>query len=297
VRELLELVQGRGQIAVVCAYNEQAVVFILSDTVRPGAECLVTRLHELGVRPVVMLTGDNRLTAARVGEALGLDEVHAELLPEHKVEQVRALRTGTHREASAIDGGPESARRGKRARFSDALGVLRAALSVGGDRGVGVIGDGVNDAPALAASDVSIAIGSIGSDAALESADIVLLSDDLSAVPWAVALARRARRTITINLLFAVSAMLLMAVTVIICKLLGVTVPMWAGVVGHEGGTLLVVSHSLLLLVYPGVPLCSCRSLAPGEGASTLGAKADQPAGAADAEGASVNAGTPMAGV
>ena len=288
VRELLELVQGRGQIAVVCAYNEQAVVFILSDTVRPGAECLVTRLHELGVRPVVMLTGDNRLTAARVGEALGLDEVHAELLPEHKVEHVRALRTATHRRESAL---PETSRRGKRARLRDALNVLRGALSVGGDRGVGVIGDGVNDVPALAASDVSIAIGSIGSDAALESADIVLLSDDLSAVPWAVALARRTRRTITINLLFAVSAMLVMAVTVIVSKLLGVTVPMWAGVVGHEGGTLLVVAHSLLLLVYPGVPLCTCRSHAAGESGGAPHAKSGHRESSADARNAGVDAG------
>jgi Cd2+/Zn2+-exporting ATPase len=250
------------------------------------------------VRPVVMLTGDNRLTAARVGEALGLDEVHAELLPEHKVEHVRALRTATHRRESAL---PETSRRGKRARLRDALNVLRGALSVGGDRGVGVIGDGVNDAPALAASDVSIAIGSIGSDAALESADIVLLSDDLSAVPWAVALARRTRRTITINLLFAVSAMLVMAVTVIVSKLLGVTVPMWAGVVGHEGGTLLVVAHSLLLLVYPGVPLCTCRSHAAGESGGTPHAKAGHRELSADARNAGVDAevdaGSRVAGV
>ncbi|MFT3683314.1 MAG: HAD-IC family P-type ATPase [Phycisphaerales bacterium] len=148
--QMLEGLQGRGLIGNVCAFDGKAAVFLLADAVRPGAECLVERLHLLGVRPVVMLTGDNKQTGAAVGRQLGLDEVHAEQLPADKVNHVHRLK--------------------------------------GAGKAVGVIGDGVNDAPALAAADVSIAIGSIGSDAALESADIVLLSDDLSAVPWAVAL-------------------------------------------------------------------------------------------------------------
>jgi Cd2+/Zn2+-exporting ATPase len=228
VREVLTNLQHQGQIAMCVAWNDQVAVLVLADAVRPGADCLVTRLHEQGVRPVVMLTGDNELTARKVAEALKLDEFHAQLLPGQKVEHVQRLKEGAKR--------------------------------AGG--GVGVIGDGVNDAPALAAADVSLAIGSIGSDAALESADIVLLSDDLSTVPWATHLARRVRRTVKINLTFSLSAMGVMAVALIIASCLGVKVPLWMGVVGHEGGTLLVVAHSLWLLAFPGIPVCTCE---PGE--------------------------------
>jgi Cd2+/Zn2+-exporting ATPase len=235
VRELLELVQHRGQIAVVIAHAEQAAVLILADAVRPGAECLTERLHEIGVAPVVMLTGDNALTAGRVAGALGLDEFHAELLPPDKVAHVERLKQ----------------RGGGRRRV------------------VGVIGDGVNDAPALAAADVSLAIGSIGSDAALESADIVLLSDDLLSVPRAVQLARRATRTIAINLAFALGAMVIMAVVTLAASsgLLGAQwqVPLWLGVLGHEGGTLLVVANSLLLLGGRYEANCTCER-GPGRG-------------------------------
>lgn len=218
VREVLDGVQSRGQIAVVCAWNDQAAVIILADAMRPGAEGLTPSLHALGVRPVVMLTGDNAQTASRVASTLGLDAFYAELLPQDKVDHVQQLK-----------------------------GDRGAGVSAG----VGVIGDGVNDAPALAAADVSIAIGSIGSDAALESADIVLLTDDLMAVPRAVALARRTRRTIRFNIVFALVAIAVMASVTLIASLAAHwQMPLWIGVIGHEGGTLLVVANSLLLLAF-----------------------------------------------
>ncbi|HEX8875710.1 MAG TPA: cation-translocating P-type ATPase [Phycisphaerales bacterium] len=234
VHDVLKTIQSRGQIGVVIAVDHpgdersiesatvgQAAVLILSDAVRPGAKELVTRLHALGVKPVKMLTGDNRVTAERVATSLGLDAFDAEMLPQDKLDAVARLKNDLKHRAQTT-GDPHL--------------------------GVAVIGDGVNDAPALAAADVSVAIGSIGSDAALESADIVLLSDDLGTVPWAVGLARRARATVRANLVFALSVIAVMGLATLIGSLTGHRVPLGLGVLAHEGGTLLVVLNSLRLL-------------------------------------------------
>ncbi|MFM9995852.1 MAG: heavy metal translocating P-type ATPase [Phycisphaerales bacterium] len=246
VRELLDRVRSRGQIGVVVAWADaagvaeerkaatggepdagggQVAVLILSDTIRPGAAEMIARLHGLGVTPVRMLTGDNRVTAEYVARRLGIDQWDAELLPQDKVRIVGELK------------GSMPVRR----RF---LWKVRA--------GVGVVGDGVNDAPALAASDVSIAIGSIGSDAALESADIVLLADDLRVVPWAVRIAQSARAIVAFNLAFALAVIVGMGLVTLIGSRIGVVVPLSSAVIAHEGGTLLVVLNSLRLLVYGG---------------------------------------------
>jgi Cd2+/Zn2+-exporting ATPase len=193
----------------------------------------VDRLHALGVRPVVMLTGDNRVTAAQVAGQLGIDQWEAELLPEDKVRTVESLKRTLPRA-----------------------------------RGVGVIGDGVNDAPALAAADASIAIGSIGSDAALESADIVLLNDDLTVIPWAVRLARRTRAIIAFNLALALSVIAGMGAAVLVGSRIGRDVPLPIAVLAHEGGTLLVVMNSLRLLMArsaPGVAPLADEPAAPEE--------------------------------
>ncbi len=228
VRTLLDEAQRDGRIGVVIAWandSAHAGVITLADEIRPGADQLVTEMHAIGVEPVVMLTGDNQQTAAGVAGRVGIDEFHAEMLPEDKV---------THME-----------------RIRDRIN--------GGTGGVGLVGDGINDSPALAAADVSLAIGSIGSDAALESADIVLLAEDLRTIPWGVRLARSARRTITINLTFALSAIGLMALATLVGSLIGRPLPLWMGVLGHEGGTMLVVGHSLLLLTRAGPKLTAGR--------------------------------------
>ena len=222
VKEVLERMQERGHVAVSvaqdCSSHEgggQAAVLIMADSVRPGAGTLVSRLHAIGVKPVRMLTGDNALTARRVAESIGIDRFDAELLPEDKLKIIRSMRQEDH---------------------------LR----------VGVIGDGVNDAPALASADASIAIGGIGAAAALESADSVLLTDDLSSIPWVIRLARQTSRIITFNIFFALSVIALMILITIVGSLMERHVPMSFGVLAHEGGTILVVANSLRLLFVKG---------------------------------------------
>ncbi len=214
--ETLARVRERGQLGVAAAVAGGACgVIVLRDEVREGAGALVRELHALGVKPVRMLTGDDEIVARRISGELGLDSYDASLLPEEKVAIVEAMK----RERGA-----------------------------GARTGVAVIGDGVNDAPALAAADVSIAVGSIGSDAALESADIVLLSEDLSRVPWALRLARATRRTVLVNIVFAVSVIAVMGLVVLAGSRTGLRVPMALGVVAHEGGTVVVVLNSIRLL-------------------------------------------------
>lgn len=207
---VLEAVRAEGAITAVFAHAGAVIVFTLADTLRDGATGLVRELHRLGIRRVVMLTGDHENIARKLGEEIGVDEVHAGLLPEDKVAQIKRLR--------------------------DEPGTRLA-----------VVGDGVNDAPALALADVGLAMGGIGTDAALEAADVVILNDDLSVVPWSIRLTRRVRRIMFVNLIFAMSVIVLLAAF----SLVG-WIPMGVGVIGHEGSTLIVVAISLLILTWKG---------------------------------------------
>ena len=203
--ERVSQVEGEGETAVVIYYGGLAGILRFQDTVRADARATVDRLHALNVRPLVMLTGDNRQTAEGVAKSLGLDEVRAELLPQDKLKEVEKL--------------------------------------VAAHEVVGMVGDGINDAPALARATVGIAMGSIGSDAALEAADVVLLSDRIDRLPWLVETARRARVVMIQNLVFAISVIAVL----VVCSFIGkVGLPL--GVVGHEGSTVLVVFNGLRLL-------------------------------------------------
>jgi Zn2+/Cd2+-exporting ATPase len=181
-------------------------IIAIADTVRPEAAAAVRRLKQIGIRRVVLLTGDNRHAAAAIGAALGVDEVRAELLPDEKVAAIKELQ----------------------ARYGP----------------VAMVGDGVNDAPALATAALGVAMGAAGTDVALESADVLLMADDLSRLPNALDLAKRARRIVRQNLSFAFAVMTILMLLAIVGN---IALPL--GVVGHEGSTLLVVANGLRLLV------------------------------------------------
>lgn len=180
-------------------------VFALSDTIRPQAVELVSSLHRLGVRRVVMLTGDHELVARAIAKQAGVDEVRAQLLPGDKLEIIRELR----REGTVM-----------------------------------MVGDGVNDAPALAMSDVGVAMGAVGTDVAMETADIVLMGDRIENIPTLLAHTRRAKRVLVQNLAFAAAVIL-----VLVGAALGFSLPLPVGVIGHEGSTVLVCLNGLRLLM------------------------------------------------
>lgn len=207
VEAALARLEGAGQTTVMLGDSARVIgVLGVTDTVRPTAARAVRELRRRGVKCVAMLTGDHREAALAVADELGIApaDVHAGLLPEQKVALVREL-TG----------------RGS----------------------VAFVGDGVNDAAALATASVGVAMGVAGSDAALEAADVALLSDDLARLPEAHDLARRANRVIRQNLAFALGIMVVMVVTTLVARL-----PLPLGVLGHEGGTILVVMNGLRLL-------------------------------------------------
>lgn len=177
----------------------------LMDTPRPAAKNVIARLRTLGIRRMLMLSGDNQQVANAVAQEIGLDEAWGDLMPDDKVWAVKKLDT---------------------------------------QGGVAMVGDGVNDAPAMANSTVGIAMGGAGSDVALETADVVLMSDDLNHLPFAVGLSRQTSRIIGQNLW----ASLGMVVFLVPATVLGLGIG--PAVLLHEGSTLLVVLNALRLLAY-----------------------------------------------
>ncbi len=206
--QVLAQINERGETPVFVGSDKKILGIIgLADTARDTAKQAITRLRSLGVSQMIMLTGDTKYVAHAIGNQVGLlpEEIHDSLLPEDKVNLVKQFQ--------------------------------EQGLSVA------FVGDGVNDAAALATANVGIAMGVAGSDVALEAADVAFLSEDLNQLVYARKLSRKANRIIKQNLGFAVGIMLLM-VTITV----GWYLPLPLGVIGHEGGTLLVVANSLRLL-------------------------------------------------
>jgi Cd2+/Zn2+-exporting ATPase len=205
--ETIPRLQAEGKtVVLVGTETELAGVIAVADTVRPEASWVVDRLHDLGIDRVAMLTGDNERTARAIGERVGVDEVRAELLPDEKVDAVREL-------------GAEA------------------------DGGVAMVGDGINDAPALAAADVGIAMGAAGTDTAIETADVALMADDLTRLPYVIDLASRASSTIRTNIGASLAVKALLAAG----APLGYVSVAMAVVVGDMGMSLGVTGNALRL--------------------------------------------------
>jgi Cd2+/Zn2+-exporting ATPase len=204
--EMVSALQQEGKTVVLVALNRRlAGIIALADTVRESAKSAFQELRAAGIERIVMITGDNETTARAVAHDLQVDEYYAELLPEDKVDIVRLL-------------------------------IERY-------KKVAVIGDGVNDAPALASASLGIAMGAAGSDTALETADIALMSDDLGRLPYAVRLSRRAISTIKQNIVFSLVVIGGLVVTAVVGWL-----RLSMGVFGHEGSALIVIANGMRLL-------------------------------------------------
>lgn len=204
--QISQQLQAEGKTVVWVAKGDRLLgIIAVADTLRPEAAATVKRLQKLGVEHIIMLTGDNEQTAQHIARQLGINEVYAELLPEDKVEAIKQLQTQYQT--------------------------------------VAMVGDGINDAPALAQASAGIAMGISGSDVALETADIVLMADKLEQLAKAISLGRRAQKVVKQNIVFALSCIVLL----LAANFFGnITMPL--GVIGHEGSTVIVTLSGLRLL-------------------------------------------------
>ncbi|KAA8719920.1 heavy metal translocating P-type ATPase, partial [Corynebacterium flavescens] len=201
---ILEL-NDQGRTAMYVGVNGRAIgIVAVADTIRDDAPAAIRSLHDKGIR-VVMATGDAQRVARNVAAELGVDEVRAELMPEDKLEIVKELQAQ--------------------------------------GRVVAMVGDGVNDTPALATADIGVAMGAAGSPAAIETADIALMADKLPRLPYALGLAQRTVRTMRVNIGIALAT-----VTILLAGVLLGGVTMSIGMLVHEASVLLVIAIAMLLL-------------------------------------------------
>ncbi|MCP1143428.1 heavy metal translocating P-type ATPase [Lysinibacillus endophyticus] len=206
ISQRIDTLQNQGK-TVMLFGNKQKVLAIIAvaDEVRESSRNVINSLHELGIKKTVMLTGDNTATAKAISRAIGISEIKAELMPEDKLNYIKLLRSEY----------------GK----------------------VVMVGDGVNDAPALAASTVGIAMGGAGTDTALETADVALMADDLSKLPFTIKLSRKALRIIKSNITFSLGIKLLALLLVVPGWL-----TLWIAIFADIGATLIVSLNSMRLM-------------------------------------------------
>ena len=205
VHDLADELAGPGRSVLFVGSEKHVCGFIaVSDEIRPDAPGQIGALKAAGIERVVMLTGDNLPTAQKIAELTGIDEVHAELLPEQKVGMVETLAaSGT----------------------------------------IAMVGDGINDAPAMARADLAIAMGAAGTDVAIETADVALMTDDLSKITWLIGHSRRTRRIIRQN----IAAALLVKAVFFVLTMAG-PASLWAAIAADMGVSLAVVANALRLL-------------------------------------------------
>ncbi len=202
----IEVLQKQGKTVMVLGTEQQILALIaVADEVRKSSKYVIEKLHKLGIQKTIMLTGDNQATAEAIGSQLGVAEVKAELLPQDKLEYIKKLRKEYEN--------------------------------------VAMVGDGVNDAPALAASTVGIAMGGAGTDTALETADIALMADDLDKLPYTMSLSRKTLNIIKQNISFSLGIKLLALILIIPGWL-----TLWMAIFADMGATLVVTLNSLRLL-------------------------------------------------
>lgn len=206
LKKQIESLQLQGKTVMLIGTKQEVKGLIaVADQVRESSQTIIQSLYKLGIKKTVMLTGDNQATGKAIGNQLGLSETRAELLPQDKLDSIKALHE----------------------KYGN----------------VAMVGDGVNDAPALATATVGIAMGGAGTDTALEIADIALMADDLEKLPYTISLGRKALHVIKENVSFALGLKLIALLLVIPGWL-----TLWIAIIADVGATLIVVLNSMRLM-------------------------------------------------
>ncbi|HBX48723.1 MAG TPA: cadmium-translocating P-type ATPase [Clostridiaceae bacterium] len=197
--------EENGTVVYVAVNKKYAGYIVISDEIKEDSKKAVQELKKLGIKKTIMLTGDRKKSAEAIGKEIGIDEVYSELLPDKKVENMERIKN----------------------EVSDSGKLV-------------FVGDGINDAPVLRASDVGIAMGGIGSDAAIEAADIVIMTDEPSKITDAIKIARKTNRVVTENIVFAIGV----KIAIMILGVLGIAT-MWEAVFSDVGVALIAILNSM----------------------------------------------------